>query len=151
MDCSKIWINEGKILVKTIENGDGTYSQYDNDGDTYFKAILIEEYFEKMRTYFTDIKKESKSTRSWWKMKLIVGVIFEYDTNSEKVQLEMYSIIEIYNINGNTIKIETNSDVSVDNVIKSIRKEYNHIDEQMEKKASLVSNFLTIKGLGVIS
>ena len=144
MDCSKIWINEGKILVKTIENGDGTYSQYDNDGDTYFKAILIEEYF-------ADIKKESKSTRSWWKMKLIVGVIFEYDTNSEKVQLEMYSIIEIYNINGNTIKIETNSDVSVDNVIKSIRKEYNHIDEQMEKKTSLVSNFLTIKGLGVIN
>ena len=84
-------------------------------------------------------------------MKLIVGVIFEYDTNSEKVQLEMYSIIEIYNINGNTIKIETNSDVSVDNVIKSIRKEYNHIDEQMEKKTSLVSNFLTIKGLGVIN
>ena len=63
----------------------------------------------------------------------------------------MYSIIEIYNINGNTIKIETNSDVSVDNVIKSIRKEYNHIDEQMEKKTSLVSNFLTIKGLGVIN
>lgn len=55
-------------------------------------------------------------------MKLIVGMIFEYDTNSEKAQLEMYSIIEIYNINGNTIMIETNSDASVDNVIKSIRK-----------------------------
>ena len=75
-------------------------------------------------------------------MKLIVGVIFEYDTNSEKVQLEMYSIIEIYNINGNTIKIETNSDVSVDNVIKSIRKEYNHIDEQMEKKNEFSFKFL---------
>ena len=122
MDCSKIWINEGKILVKTIEMGDGTYSQYDNDEDTYFKAILIEEYFQKMKTYLTDIKKELKSTRSWWQMKLIVGVIFEYDTNSKKVQLEMYSIIEIYNINDNTIIIETNSDASVDNVIKSLRK-----------------------------
>lgn len=69
MYYSKIWINEGKILVKTIEMGDGTYSQYDNDEDTYFKAILIEEYFEKMKTYFTDIKKELKSTRSWWQMK----------------------------------------------------------------------------------
>ena len=122
MDCSRIWINEGTILVKTIEMGDGTYSQYDNDEDTYFKAILIEEYFEKMKTYFTDIKKELKSTRSWWQMKLIVGVIFEYDTNSKKVQLEMYSIIEIYNINDTTIIIETNSDASVDNVIKSLRK-----------------------------
>lgn len=40
--------------------GDGTYSQYDNDGDTYFKAILIEEYFEKMKKYFTDKKKIEK-------------------------------------------------------------------------------------------
>ena len=55
-------------------------------------------------------------------MKLILGVIFEYVTNSKKVQLEMYSIIEIYNINDNTIIIETNSDASVDNVIKSLRK-----------------------------
>ena len=35
------------------------------------------------------IIKELKSTRSSWKMKLIVGVVFEYDNDDKKVETQM--------------------------------------------------------------
>lgn len=49
------------------------------DSDTYFEALLVEEYSEGRKTYFIDIIAKLKSTRSSQKNNVIVGVIFEYD------------------------------------------------------------------------
>ena len=44
----------------------------------------MEEYFQEINTHFIDIREELKSTRSSWKMKVIVGIVFEYDGNYKK-------------------------------------------------------------------
>ena len=64
---------ERHIWGKSIESSDGTYIQYDNDGDIYFKTLSIEEYLEKIQEIFFDIIQELETTRSSWKMKLMVG------------------------------------------------------------------------------
>lgn len=55
---------ERHIRGKSIESSDGTYIQYDNDGDIYFKILSIEEYLEKIETIFFDIIQELKTARS---------------------------------------------------------------------------------------
>ena len=57
----------------------GTYIQYDSDGDICLKALLVEEYVKEMKAHFSDIIEESSCIRSLWKIKLIVGMVFEYD------------------------------------------------------------------------
>ena len=42
-------------------------------------VVVIEEYFEEMKTYFIEKIEELKSTKPSWKMKLIVGVVLEYN------------------------------------------------------------------------
>ena len=48
-----------------------------------------------MKTYFIDRIEELKNTRSSWKKKLIVRVVFEYGRDDKKVETEIF----IYNIN----------------------------------------------------
>ena len=48
-----------------------------------------------MNLHFIDIIEELKSTRSSWKMKLKVGVVFEYDDDDKKIGTEIF----IHNIN----------------------------------------------------
>ena len=55
---------ERHIRGKSIESSDGTYIQYDNDGDIYFKILSIEEYLEKIETIFFYIIQELKTARS---------------------------------------------------------------------------------------
>ena len=50
----------------------------------------MEEYFQEINTHFIDIRAELKSTRSSWKMKVIVGIVFEYDGNYKKVETEIF-------------------------------------------------------------
>ena len=42
-------------------------------------VVVIEEYSEEMKTYFIEKIEELKSTKPSWKMKLIVGVVLEYN------------------------------------------------------------------------
>lgn len=49
-----------------------------------FKTLSVE-----YGLYYIVIIKELKSTRSSWKMKLIVGVVFEYDNDDKKVETQM--------------------------------------------------------------
>ena len=51
-------------MSNPIESFDGTYIQYDSDGDTCFKTISAGDYLEKMKTNLLDIIEELKSTRS---------------------------------------------------------------------------------------
>ena len=45
---------ERHIPVKTKVISNGTYIQYEGDGDTYFKELSLENYLKKMR-YMIDI------------------------------------------------------------------------------------------------
>ena len=83
-----------------------------------FKALWVEEYLKEMKAQFINIIEELKSTRFSWKMKLMVGVVFEYD-DDKNVETEIF----IRNINGKTIMLETDSDVFSDVFVssKSIR------------------------------
>lgn len=52
---SSIWNILGEeyhIQIKTTESFDGTYIQYDSNGDT---ALSGKEYLKKMKTHFIDI------------------------------------------------------------------------------------------------
>ena len=40
---------------------------------------MVEEYVKEMKAHFSDIIEESSCIRSLWKIKLIVGMVFEYD------------------------------------------------------------------------
>ena len=71
---------------------------------------------------------ELKNTRSLWKMKLIFGVVFQYNNDDEKVDIEIF----IHSINDQTIMLETDSNVFVDDIIKSYVTKYNNIDKQIE-------------------
>ena len=62
---------------------DGNYIQYSSLW--YFKTLLVQEYRKVTTTHFIGVIEELKCTRSSWKMKLIVGVVFEYDNNYKKV------------------------------------------------------------------
>lgn len=73
--------------IKTIESFDGTHIQYDSDGDVYFKALVVVEYLSEMKTHFTDIIEQLRSTILSWKMKLIVGVGFKYDDKKVKTEI----------------------------------------------------------------
>ena len=66
-----------------MRSSDGNYIQYSSLW--YFKALLVEEYRKVTTTHFIGVIEELKCTRSSWKMKLIVGVVFEYDNNYKKV------------------------------------------------------------------
>ena len=77
-------------MSNPIESFDGTYIQYDSDGDTCFKTISAGDYLEKMKTNLLDIIEELKSTRSLWKKKLIVEVVYEYDVGNRKVETEIF-------------------------------------------------------------
>ena len=65
-----------------------------------------------MKMYFINIIEELKSTRSSWKIKLILGVGFEYD--DKKVE------------NDQTIMLETNLGVFADDIMK---QEYNDVNK----------------------
>ena len=68
-----------------------------------------------MNLHFIDIIEELKSTRSSWKMKLKVGVVFEYDDDDKKIGTEIFTI-------SMNIMLVTNSNVLVDDMIKSLIK-----------------------------
>ena len=53
-------------------------------------VVVIEEYFEEMKTYFIEKIEELKSTKPSWKMKLIVGVVLEYDRYNKEVETEIF-------------------------------------------------------------
>ena len=78
-----------------------------------------------MKTHFTDIVEKLKSTRSSWKMKLIVRMVFEYD--DKKSETEIF----IDNTNEQIIMLETDSDVDI---ITLFMKEYNGTDKQTERR-----------------
>ena len=81
-----------------------------------------------MKTHFIDIFEELKSTRSSWKIKLIVGAVCKYDGDNRNVETEIF----IQSVKETTIMLETDSDVFFYDTIKSFRKEHNDIDKQME-------------------
>ena len=56
-------------------------------------------------------------------------MVFEYDEDDKKVDTE----ILIYSINEKTIMLETHSNVFADYKIKSLIKEYNAINKQIEQ------------------
>ena len=76
-----------------------------------------------MKTRFIDINEELKTTRSSWKLKLIVAVVFKYGDNDKKVETE----ILIHSINDQTIMLENDLDAFVNKIIKSFMKEYNEV------------------------
>ena len=43
---------ERHIRGKSIKSSDGTYIQYDNDGDIYFKTLSIENILRKLKQFF---------------------------------------------------------------------------------------------------
>ena len=59
------------------------------------KALCVEEYLKEMKAQSIDIIEELKSTRSSWKMKLIVGVILQYDDDDKNFETKLF----IHNIN----------------------------------------------------
>ena len=63
-----------------------TYIKYDSDIDTSFKGLSVEEYLKEGKTHFINIIENLKSTRSSWKIKLVLGVVFEYNNNYKKVE-----------------------------------------------------------------
>ena len=77
------------VPTKILSSAD-TYLQYDNNGDTNFKALSAEEYFKERKTHFIDVIWEFKSTDSSWKIKSIVGVVFEYGRDYKKVVTEIF-------------------------------------------------------------
>ena len=40
---------------------------------------MVKEYVKEMKAHFSDKIEESSCIRSSWKIKLIVGLVFEYD------------------------------------------------------------------------
>ena len=82
---------------------DGTYILYDNDGDTYFKAFSLEEYLKELKTHFTDIFEELKNKISSWKVKLILGLLLEYDDEDKKFETEIF----IHNFHEQTIMLQS--------------------------------------------
>ena len=78
------------IPVKSNISSNGTYTQYEIDGDTYFKSLL-------QVNYTIDIFEELKSTRSLWKIYLIIGLFSECVKSDKKVKEEMliYSDVKI--------------------------------------------------------
>ena len=50
-------------------------------------VVVIEEYFEEMKTYFIEKIEELKSTKSSW---IIVGVVLEYDRYDKEVETEIF-------------------------------------------------------------
>ena len=84
------------VPVRTSECFDGTQIKYDSDGDIYFEILSTEEYLEEMKTQFIEIIEELKSARSSWKIKPVVGVIFEYGNDDKKIKTEIF----IHSING---------------------------------------------------
>ena len=110
------------VPVRTSECFDGTQIKYDSYGDIYFEILSTEKYLEEMKTQFIE---ELKSTRSSWKIKPVVGVIFEYDNDDKKIEMEIF----IRSINEKKKKmVKTDSDVSINDIIKSFTKAYNGID-----------------------
>ena len=85
------FLGEGRHSpVTTNESFDDAYIQDDSNSDTYFNTPSAEQNLEKMKTRFIDIIEELKRTRSLWKIKLIVGVVFEYDRHDKKVEIEIF-------------------------------------------------------------
>lgn len=72
--------------------------------------------------HFIDIVEELKSTRYSWKMKLTVGMFFEYDGKYKKVETERF----IHSIQ-KTIMRESDSNVFAGDIIKSIANKYNDV------------------------
>ena len=64
------------IPIKAILSSDGSYIQYDNEGDAYFKSLSLKKCLEKMKTHIIEIIEELNSARSSWKTKMIVGMFF---------------------------------------------------------------------------
>ena len=55
---------------KAAESFHGNYIEYDNDGDTYFYELWLEEYLEKIREQFENTVDELKNTSFSWKIYL---------------------------------------------------------------------------------
>ena len=62
--------------MKTIRSFDGNYGSL-----WYCKTLLVEKSRKVTTTHFIEVTEELKSTRSSWKMKLIIGMIFECDND----------------------------------------------------------------------
>ena len=80
-----------------------------------------------MKTHFIDIFEGLK--RSSWKIKLKGGMVFECGDDDKKFDTE----ILIYSTNERTIMLETHSNVFADYTSKSLIKEYNAINKQIEQ------------------
>ena len=107
-----------QIPVWSIESFDGTCIQFDGDGNTYFKTLSTGEYFEKMKTHFTDLIEELKSTGSSWKIKLIAKVVCKYDRDDRKVKTKIF----IHSIKETAIMLGTDFDIFDHDIIKSFMK-----------------------------
>ena len=59
---------ECHTVTKTIESSDGTFIQYYSNGDSYYKVLSAEDYLKNIKTQFTYIIEELKSTGSSWKL-----------------------------------------------------------------------------------
>ena len=71
-----------------------------------------------MKIRFIDITAELKNTRSSWKMKVIAGIVLEYDNDDKKVDTKIF----IHSINDQTIMLQIDSNVLVDDMIKSLSR-----------------------------
>ena len=67
-----------------------------------------------MKTHFVDVNEELNSSRSSWKLKLIVRVVFKYNNNDKKVESDTL----INCINDQTHMLEIYLDVCANESIK---------------------------------
>ena len=79
----------------------------------------------KWKKSFIDIIEEFKSTTSSWKMYLIAETLFDWNEDNNTVKKEIF--IQIIH---KTNMLQTDSNVSVDDIIKSIGKDV-HLKRQM--------------------
>ena len=71
-----------------------------------------------MKIHFIDIIEELKNARSSWKMKVIAGIVLKYDNDDKKVDTKIF----IHSINDQTIMLQIDSNVLVDDRIKSLSR-----------------------------
>ena len=71
-----------------------------------------------MKIHFIDIIEELKNARSSWKMKVIAEIVLEYDNDDKKVDTKIF----IHSINDQTIMLQIDSNVLVDDRIKSLSR-----------------------------
>ena len=61
------------IPIKIIVNSNGTYTQYENNANIYFKDFSLVKYLREMKNHTIGTIKGIKRIRPLWKMHLKIG------------------------------------------------------------------------------